>query len=248
MQHVGFVVLPGFQMMSLAVLTVFELANKEFGKAVYAVRLLSETGGLIQSSSGIGVMTEPFQNAKLDTLLVGGSAVKGAVTPGVKAFLRKAVKRHRRVASTCVGAFVLAEAGLLDGRRATTHWNRAHELQSRFAKVRVEEDRIFIIDGPVWTSAGMTAGVDLTLAMVEQDFGAELNSIHFPQARHVSSPCRWPVAVFSAVADGAEIGSDSGSAGICKAQSGQAADGEPTRRSGVPQSASVQPCFSRGDR
>jgi transcriptional regulator GlxA family with amidase domain len=174
MQHVGFVVMPGFQMMSLAALTVFELANRELEKPVYAVRLLSETGGLIQSSSGIGVMTEPFGDVKLDTLLVGGSGVKNAVTPGVKAFLRKAVKRHRRVASTCVGAFVLADAGLLDGRRATTHWNRARELQTRFSKVRVEEDRIFIIDGPIWTSAGMTAGIDLTLAMVEQDFGADL--------------------------------------------------------------------------
>jgi transcriptional regulator GlxA family with amidase domain len=84
------------------------------------------------------------------------------------------LERSRRVASTCVGAFVLAEAGLLDGRRATTHWHRARELQARFPKVRVEEDRIFIIDGPVWTSAGMTAGIDLALAMVEKDLGADV--------------------------------------------------------------------------
>jgi transcriptional regulator GlxA family with amidase domain len=69
---------------------------------------------------------------------------------------------------------VLAEAGLLDGRRATTHWHRARELQARFPKVKVEEDRIFIIDGPVWTSAGMTAGIDLALAMIEQDLGADV--------------------------------------------------------------------------
>ena len=80
----------------------------------------------------------------------------------------------RRVASTCTGAFALAEAGLLDGRRATTHWAHARQMQARFPKVRVEEDRIFIIDGPVWTSAGMTAGIDLALAMVEADHGAEL--------------------------------------------------------------------------
>ena len=84
------------------------------------------------------------------------------------------MERCRRVASTCVGAFVLAEAGLLDGRRATTHWHRARELQARFPNVKVEEDRIFIIDGPVWTSAGMTAGIDLALAMVEQDLGADV--------------------------------------------------------------------------
>ncbi len=83
------------------------------------------------------------------------------------------MQRSRRVAATCTGAFVLAEAGLLDGRRATTHWNAARKLQARFPNVKVEEDRIFIVDGPVWTSAGMTAGIDLTLAMVEKDLGAE---------------------------------------------------------------------------
>ena len=71
------------------------------------------------------------------------------------------------------GAFLLAEAGLLDGRRATTHWDRAGELQARYANVRVEEDRIFIADGPVWTSAGMTAGIDLALALIEEDLGLE---------------------------------------------------------------------------
>ena len=106
--------------------------------------------------------------------MVGGSAVVGSVTPGVIKFLRQALERSRRVAATCTGAFVLAEAGLLDGRRATTHWQRARELQARFPKVKVEEDRIFIIDGPVWTSAGMTAGIDLALAMIEKDLGADL--------------------------------------------------------------------------
>ena len=80
----------------------------------------------------------------------------------------------RRVAATCISAFILAEAGLLDGRRATTHWNCARDLQTRFPKVKVEEDRIFIVDGPVWTSAGMAAGIDLALAMVEQDLGADV--------------------------------------------------------------------------
>jgi transcriptional regulator GlxA family with amidase domain len=90
------------------------------------------------------------------------------------AFLRIGLATSRRVAAICTGAFALAEAGLLDGRRATTHWAFARDLQARFPKVAVEEDRIFIVDGPVWTSAGMTAGVDLALAMVEKDLGAEL--------------------------------------------------------------------------
>jgi transcriptional regulator GlxA family with amidase domain len=174
MQRIGFVVLPGFQLMSLAALSVFEFANKEMGEPVYDVRLLSETGGSIRSSIGVSVGTQPFDDTNFDTLIVGGSAVIGSLTPGVIKFLRHAVGRTRRVAATCVGAFILAEAGLLDGRRATTHWNRARELQARFPNVKVEEDRIFIIDGPVWTSAGMTAGIDLTLAMIEKDLGADL--------------------------------------------------------------------------
>jgi transcriptional regulator GlxA family with amidase domain len=174
MQRIGFIVLPGFQTLSLSTLSVFELANWEMREAVYEVHLLSETGGSVRSSIGVSVATEPFDETNFDTVMVGGSAVAGALTPGVIKFLRQALQRSRRLASTCTGAFVLAEAGLLDGRRATTHWERARELRTRFPKVKVEEDRIFIIDGPVWTSAGMTAGIDLALAMIEKDFGAEV--------------------------------------------------------------------------
>ena len=174
MQRVGFIVLPGFQVMSVGALCVFEFANKEVGEAVYDVHLLSETGGSIRSSIGISVATEPFDDTNFGTLIVGGSAFIGSLTPGVIKFMRQALRRCRRVAATCTGAFVLAEAGLLDGRRATTHWNRARELQARFPKVKVEADRIFNIDGSVWSSAGMTAGIDLALAMVEQDLGADV--------------------------------------------------------------------------
>jgi transcriptional regulator GlxA family with amidase domain len=174
MQRVGFIVLPGFQMMSVAALSVFELANREIGEPVYNVHLLSETGGSVRSSIGISVATEPLDHGNFDTLMVGGSAVAGSLTPGVIKFLRQALQRSRRIASTCTGAFVLAEAGLLDGRRATTHWHRARDLRSRFPKVKVEDDRIFIVDGPVWTSAGMTAGIDLALAMIEKDLGADV--------------------------------------------------------------------------
>src|SRR5260370_36226795 len=103
--------------------------------------------------------------------MVGGRALAGALTPGVIKFLRKGLERCWRIASTCTGAFVLAEAGLLDGRRATTHWHRARELQARFPKVKVEEDRIFIIDGPVWTSAGVTQGLHPALGTGQKEFG-----------------------------------------------------------------------------
>jgi transcriptional regulator GlxA family with amidase domain len=172
MQRIGFVVSPGFQVMSFATLSVFEFANQERGEPAYDVRLLSESGGSIRSSVGISVATEPFPTADLDTVIVGRGTARS--TPGLIEFVRQSVGRYRRVAATCTGAFVLAEAGVLDGRRATTHWKRARELQARYPKVKVEEDRIFIVDGPVWTSAGMTAGIDLALAMVEQDLGVDI--------------------------------------------------------------------------
>lgn len=153
--------------MSVGALCVFEFANKEAGESVYDVHLLSATGGPIRSSIGIEVVTEPFDDRNFDTLIVGGSAFIESLTPGVIKFIRQAMGRYRRVAATCTGAFILAESDLFDGRRATTHCNRAWDLQAKFPKVKVEEDRIFIIDGPMWTSAGVTAGIDLALAMVE---------------------------------------------------------------------------------
>jgi transcriptional regulator GlxA family with amidase domain len=174
-QRIGFIVLPGFQMVSVAALSVFELANSQMRAPVYDVHLLSETGGLVRSSMGVSVASEPFDDTDFDTVMVGGTNAVEPLTPGVIRFLREALGRCRRVASICRGAFVLAEAGLLDGRRATTHWSRARELQTRFPKVKVEEDRIFINDGPVWTSAGMTAGIDLALALVERDLGADVS-------------------------------------------------------------------------
>src|SRR3984957_18429246 len=174
MQRIGFIALQGFEVLSVGALSVFEYANKEMDEPVYDMHLLSETGGALRSSIGISVATDPFDDTNFDTLIVGGSAVIGSVTPSLIRFLRRALVRCRRVAATCTSAFILAEAGLLDGRRATTHWSRARDLQARFPKVKVEEDRIFVVDGPVWTSAGMTTGIDLALAMVEQDLGADV--------------------------------------------------------------------------
>lgn len=174
MQRIGFIVFPEFQVMGFAAISVFEFANLAAGRAVYDVRLLSETGGPVRTSAGLTVETRPFDRTAYDTVIVGGGTEIAPTPAGVIRFMQKSMARSRRVAATCTGAFVLAEAGILDGRRATTHWFHARALQTRFPAVKVEEDRIFIQDGPVWTSAGMTAGIDLALALVEQDLGAEV--------------------------------------------------------------------------
>ncbi|MEP6503750.1 MAG: GlxA family transcriptional regulator [Betaproteobacteria bacterium] len=169
MFKIAFVVSPGFQIMSLTAMSVFEFANIAAGEPVYDVQLLSEHGGAVTNSLGFAMQTKPFGRMAYDTVIVGGGTGIEPVTPGVQAFLRKAALRARRVASICTGAFALAESGLLDGRRVTTHWMYAREMAARFPAVRVEEDRIHVVDGAVWTSAGMTAGLDLALALVEAD-------------------------------------------------------------------------------
>ncbi|MBA8878350.1 GlxA family transcriptional regulator [Phyllobacterium myrsinacearum] len=174
MQRIGFVVFPDFQMMSLTAASVFEFANIAAGEAIYDVHLLSETGGVIRNSIGLAMQTEPFDDSAFDTLIVGGGTGIAPTTPGLIAFMQRGMTRARRVASICTGAFVLAEAGILDGRRATTHWLYARDLRSAFPSIKVEEDRIFIVDGAVWTSAGMSAGLDLALAMVEKDLGIDI--------------------------------------------------------------------------
>jgi transcriptional regulator GlxA family with amidase domain len=173
-QRIGFVVFPDFQVMSLAAISVFEFANLEVGEAVYDIRLLSESGGPVRSSIGVVMETERFSDGAFDTMVFSGGSSLPQPTPAVIEFARRARDASRRVAAICTGAFIFAEAGILDGRRATTHWLFAREMQQRYPEVKVEQDRIFIVDGSVWTSAGMSAGVDLALAMIERDLGAEI--------------------------------------------------------------------------
>lgn len=174
MHTIGFVVFPDFQVMGFAALTAFEIANLTVNEPVYTISLLSETGGMVRASAGFNVETEPFGKSTFDTVIFGAGTSLQPATPGLLDFVQKSTQTSRRIAAPCLGAFTLAEAGILDDRRATTHWAFARELHNRFPRVKVEEDRIFIIDGPVWTSAGMTAGIDLALAMVEKDLGAEV--------------------------------------------------------------------------
>lgn len=175
MRRITFVVYPGNSVIALAALSVFETANMVAEQALYDFRFVSEKGGAVRTSLGARLQTERFSDKPGDTLIIGGGETsQEPPRPALIEFVRAAVRTHRRVTAICTGAFILAEAGLLDGRRATTHWLHARELQKRFPKAKVEEDRIFINDGPIWTSAGMSAGIDLALALVEDDVGAEI--------------------------------------------------------------------------
>jgi transcriptional regulator GlxA family with amidase domain len=175
MRDIAFVVYPGYSVMALAVVTAFEVANVILAdEPLYELHFVSETGGKVKSSSVMMLETEAFTDMPFDTLVVGGATNLVPSTPGLIAFMRDAPKRHRRIAAVCTGSFVLAEAGLLNGRHATTHWQYARDMQRQFPEVKMDEDRIFINDGPIWTSAWMTAGIDLGLALIENDLGAEL--------------------------------------------------------------------------
>jgi transcriptional regulator GlxA family with amidase domain len=160
-------------------LQVFASANdfieKTGGALPYAIRLVAPGGRSVETSAGVTLVAGPLSptNEGLDTLIVaGGDGVRPAAAGVVLVdWLRNRAKQARRIASICTGAFLLAEAGVLDGRRAATHWAHCTELARRFPKVQVESTPIFVRDGSIWTSAGVTAGIDLALALVEEDLG-----------------------------------------------------------------------------
>lgn len=158
-------------------LQVFATANDIAGGDLppYVLRVVARGGGAVAVSAGLGLLADPLPppGAALDTLIVaGGKGVEAAAAdPVLMEWLHGRALESRRFASVCTGAFLLAKTGLLDGRRVATHWSLCADLAQRFPAVRVEPDPIFIQDGPAWTSAGITAGIDLALALVEQDLG-----------------------------------------------------------------------------
>ena len=175
MHRIALVLSPGFQAISLAALSAFEMANLSVERAPYDVRILSARGGEISASlPGLALRSRPIDTARYDTVIFGGGLEASASPPAVLKFAQRSLARARRVAAICTGAFVLAEAGVLDGRQVTTHWAAAKELQARYPRLKVDADRIFIEDGPIWTSAGASAGVDLALGMVEADLGSDV--------------------------------------------------------------------------
>jgi transcriptional regulator GlxA family with amidase domain len=174
MHTVGLLVYPGFQSLALAIATAFEYANLLGEEVAYEFSIVSEEGGPIASSQGFAVQTEAWGERVFGTLVVAGDNECRLPSEMVMQYIQFSAARSRRIASICTGAFVLAEAGLLDGRRATTHWYHAREFERRYPQVQLDEDRIFVTDGHVWTSAGMSAGLDLALAVIEKDLGREV--------------------------------------------------------------------------
>ncbi|MGM4891562.1 GlxA family transcriptional regulator [Tardiphaga sp. 709] len=171
---IGLVLCPSFQPICFGAVAAFDVANKQAGKKLYDMRILSEEGGLVASSSGMQVMTDAFGDESYDTLIVAAGLEIPTSSPGLVRLLRAAARDARRVAGICLGSFVLGDAGLLNGRRATTHWRYARALQDRFPSCRVDMDKIFLADGPIWTSAGMTAGTDLVVGIIERDHGSDV--------------------------------------------------------------------------
>ena len=172
-RSIGVLIYPGFELLDAAgPISAFGNAN-HFAPGAYSVSVLAPEPGAVTSDSGVAMHAVPLPKAPLDTLIVSGGRewrVAALSTPTM-AWLKTAARRARRVASVCTGAFVMAQAGLLNGARATTHWDHCAELARYFPEVSVAPDRIFTHTGKVWTSAGVTAGIDLALALIGEDFG-----------------------------------------------------------------------------
>src|ERR1700688_539930 len=171
---IGVLIFPDFQLLDAAgPISVFEIAARSAGIAP-SIKVMAATPGPVRSSSGAEMLARDLNpSGAISTLIVAGG--EGVRTPAAcektLAFVRAIAKRGGRVASVCSGAYVLAEAGLLDGRRATTHWGRTRHFLRAYPKVKLEADQIFVRDGNIWSSAGITAGIDLALALVTEDYG-----------------------------------------------------------------------------
>jgi transcriptional regulator GlxA family with amidase domain len=177
-RSIAFVLHLGFQLLDAAGPTAaFEMAERirpgSYQLAVMAPGI-SRSSPRVESSSGLSLAADPMRDGPFDTVLVsGGEIIRSmAAAEQIVAWLKSV--RARRIASVCSGAFLLAEAGLLDGKRATTHWDSTERFERSYPKVTLDAERIFIRDGNIWTSAGISAGIDLALALIEDDLGQDV--------------------------------------------------------------------------
>jgi transcriptional regulator GlxA family with amidase domain len=224
MRDIAFVMYPDYSTTTLTVVMAFEVANSVTEAAPYALHFVSETGGKIRTSSGMMVESEPFAETPFHTLFVGGAASPKVSTPGLIDYIRNAPRLHHRIVAISTGAFVLAEAGLLDGRNATTHWMHAPLFQAQYPAVKLARNCIFTHDGPIGTAAGGAAGLDLSLAIVESDLGADVAKavarelvVYHRRAGNQSQISTLPRAC-------AENRPDPGGADLCEGQPAQALD------------------------
>jgi transcriptional regulator GlxA family with amidase domain len=170
---------PGDLINLVAIASVFSYPRIE-GKPAYAIQLLSaQSEREVRARQGLTVTPcIPYAEytGPIDTLIVlgGDEAAYSTPSPDLIRWIRKRAAQARRLVSVCVGAFALAATGLLDGKRVTTHWHHAPKLARQFPKLTVEKDQIFIKDGKVYTTAGVTAGIDMALAIVNEDFGRKV--------------------------------------------------------------------------
>ena len=176
-RKISFVVAPEFELLDLSgPMGAFNFARDLHGGR-YEISVVSSSGGPVLSGAGLAIETAgPETAADADTVIVAGgpNAHLSKRQPATTNLIGSLASSARRIASTCTGAFYLAESGVLDDHRATTHWRWAPLLQSRFPRLSVDVDRIFVNDRQVWSSAGITAGIDMALAMIEADYGPEM--------------------------------------------------------------------------
>jgi transcriptional regulator GlxA family with amidase domain len=176
-RNIAFLIFQDFQLLDAAgPVSAFEIADR-IRPGAYTLRVIAAKPGLVRSSSGVSMLAKPFGAARsVDTLIVaGGEGTRDAARcPKARRFILACARSARRTSSVCSGTYLLAAAGLLDGKAATTHWSRTADFRHRFPSVRLDPDRIFVRNGRIWTSAGITAGIDLALAMIEQDLGEKV--------------------------------------------------------------------------
>ena len=176
---IGVLIFEDFQLLDAAgPIGAFEMPMRGMQPPPYSLQVIAPEAGPVRSSSGVVWMADAMpRQPKYDTVVIaGGIGTRTAMLdPKVQAFVRAAMKTARRVGSVCSGAYILAQAGVLDGKRATTHWGRTPDFQTRYPAVKLEPDCIYTHDGKVWTSAGITAGIDLALALIADDLGEEVS-------------------------------------------------------------------------
>lgn len=175
-RRVAFAIFPRFQLMDVAgPLAAFDFANLAVPGS-YTLEVCGPGGGLVQSSAGASMLTAPMSAGPFDTVFVsGGYGLNDRVTMTALAqWLIREAPRARRIAGVCVGAYAMAEAGLLDGRRATTHWGWIDDFAGRFPQVTAERNAIFLQDGKCWTSSGISSGIELAIALVQEDLGEDV--------------------------------------------------------------------------